>query len=338
MSWALIDDQFYDHPKVLALLEHEDGLAAAGLWALALGWAKRHADPHAPGEAGHLPASLPRRMGGSTELAKLLVAVGLWQATETGWIIHDFAHWQQLDAWATRSAKAANAARTRWDRETEKIPNDAPSIPNDAPSIENDTWSNAKAMPTSPHLTSPNHTSKEPESGEQSLRDRSSDSSLRHDAGASSCNGDGKIHSPRTTDRKAVWVTWAIAQHGVGAHAAAAMTKDQLQELAETPDRPGLRGDVDRLCEHLASRIEEQTGRRPKIGKEWRQPARFLIDIDGHTEEQIHKAIDWCQDDEFWRSNILSMRKLRAKYVTLRAAATRPARRVPAQAAPERWD
>jgi hypothetical protein len=35
------------------------------------------------------------------------------------------------------------------------------------------------------------------------------------------------------------------------------------------------------------------------------------------------RAIDWCQDDEFWRSNVLSMPKLREKYEQLRLQASR---------------
>ena len=94
----------------------------------------------------------------------------------------------------------------------------------------------------------------------------------------------------------------------------------QLRPLA---DQPGQRDDVERLCEHLASRVEQQLGKRPPIGVHWRRAARLLLDLDHYNEEQVHRAIDWCQDDEFWRANVLSMSKLREKYVQLRAAAQR---------------
>src|ERR1019366_615039 len=64
-------------------------------------------------------------------------------------------------------------------------------------------------------------------------------------------------------------------------------------------DQPGQREDVDRLCEHLADRIEQQVGKRPTIGVRWRRPARLLLDVDKRTENQAHLAIDWCQNDEF---------------------------------------
>lgn len=81
------------------------------------------------------------------------------------------------------------------------------------------------------------------------------------------------------------------------------------------------RDDVERLCAHLADRIEQNGSARPNIGKKWRDAARLMIDRDKRTEEQVHRAIDWCQDHEFWRSNVLSMPKLRDQYDQLRLQA-----------------
>jgi hypothetical protein len=85
------------------------------------------------------------------------------------------------------------------------------------------------------------------------------------------------------------------------------------------PERP----DVEQVCRHLADRIEANGSKRPTITGRWRESARLLIDRDGRTAERIHKAIDWCQDDEFWRGNILSMPKLREKYDQLAQHAQR---------------
>ena len=81
------------------------------------------------------------------------------------------------------------------------------------------------------------------------------------------------------------------------------------------------RADVERLCEHLADRIAEDGSKRPVIGKTWLDAARLLIDRDGRDEAEIHAAIDWTQNHRFWRSNILSMPKLREKYDQLRKQA-----------------
>lgn len=84
-------------------------------------------------------------------------------------------------------------------------------------------------------------------------------------------------------------------------------------EIVESDHRP----DVERVCVHLADRIEDNGCKRPSITRKWRDAARLLMDRDGKTEEQVHRAIDWCQDDEFWRANVLSMPTLRRQYDTL---------------------
>ena len=88
------------------------------------------------------------------------------------------------------------------------------------------------------------------------------------------------------------------------------------------PDRP----DIDAICEHLADRIHANGSKRPTITAAWREAARLMLDRDQRTPEQVHAAIDWCQDDEFWRSNILSLPKLREQYDRLRLQATRTTR------------
>lgn len=89
--------------------------------------------------------------------------------------------------------------------------------------------------------------------------------------------------------------------------------RSKAKSMSDAP-----RPDVDRLCEHLADRIEGHGSRRPVVNQRWRIAARLLIDADGRTEEDIHKAIDWCQQNHFWYKNILSMEKLRSQYDRLR--------------------
>jgi hypothetical protein len=94
-------------------------------------------------------------------------------------------------------------------------------------------------------------------------------------------------------------------------------------ESSDEDSSPNARPDVIDLCEHLADRIEANGSRRPRIGKRWHTAARLLLDVDGRTPGQVRAAIDWCQDDPFWRANILSMPKLRERYDQLRLAAQR---------------
>lgn len=102
-------------------------------------------------------------------------------------------------------------------------------------------------------------------------------------------------------------------------------TGSEVAGVKETPAKPPPppRPDIDRLCERLADRIADNGSKRPTITRKWRDACRLLIDKDGRTAEQVKAAIDWCQSDEFWRANILSMPTLREKYDRLRLDAIR---------------
>jgi Helix-turn-helix domain len=92
-------------------------------------------------------------------------------------------------------------------------------------------------------------------------------------------------------------------------------------------DEPASRPDADRLCEHLADRLEQSQGRRPTVPNEWRAAARRMLDIDGLSEKQAMTAIDWSQNHPFWSTVILSMPKLREKLDTMRKQWMRDAER-----------
>lgn len=98
------------------------------------------------------------------------------------------------------------------------------------------------------------------------------------------------------------------------------------------------RTDVDRLCAHLADRIAEDGSKRPSITKSWLDAARLMLDKDQRPEHEIHAAIDWCQDHHFWRTNILSMPKLREKFDQLRKAAASEQRPTPRRNGDIDWD
>lgn len=102
-------------------------------------------------------------------------------------------------------------------------------------------------------------------------------------------------------------------------------SKDPLSSRRKRAEEPR-RDDVEQVCTHLADRIEANGSKRPTITKTWRTEARLLLDKDGRTVEQITRCIDWCQENFFWRKNILSMPKLREKYDQLRLNAQDPGR------------
>jgi len=124
---------------------------------------------------------------------------------------------------------------------------------------------------------------------------------------------------------------------------ASSKRRGRQMDLADSPDAPlyrdvreekktsevadaTLRTDIDALLDLLDEQIELNGGRKPARTKKNRDAARLLLTRDGKTVEQVAAAIRWAQADEFWRSNILSMSKLREKYDTLRLQAARGSR------------
>jgi hypothetical protein len=98
--------------------------------------------------------------------------------------------------------------------------------------------------------------------------------------------------------------------------------------LLLTPDTTHLatstnavRNDVMGLCQLLQSLIEGNGSKRPEITDGWLTDARLLIDKDKREPEAAARLMRWCQNDSFWRSNILSMPKFRKRYDQLRLAA-----------------
>ena len=76
------------------------------------------------------------------------------------------------------------------------------------------------------------------------------------------------------------------------------------------------REDVDSLCSHLLDKITGNGG-KATITEKWRNEARLLLDADKVELDVAHRLIDWCQDDPFWHTNILSMTKFRQQYQQL---------------------
>jgi hypothetical protein len=88
----------------------------------------------------------------------------------------------------------------------------------------------------------------------------------------------------------------------------------------DKPD-PNDRADVRSLCDLLASLMVGNGCKPPKIGKEWLDECRRMIDIDKREPAKAAELIRWCQKDSFWRSNIQSMPTFRAKYDRIRLLA-----------------
>ncbi|MGG3734482.1 helix-turn-helix domain-containing protein [Heyndrickxia coagulans] len=70
-----------------------------------------------------------------------------------------------------------------------------------------------------------------------------------------------------------------------------------------------------RLANRLYERILENNPnhKKPNLQK-WANDVRLMMERDKRTEKQITYLIDWCQNDNFWKANILSTGKLREKF------------------------
>lgn len=104
MTWVKIDDQFPDHPKVLAA-----GPAAAWLYVCGLCYASRYLTD------GFVPAGVVSRLSDlkrADDVATRLVDAGLWEAADGGYRIHDYLDYQRSASEVDEvSAKRAEAGR-----------------------------------------------------------------------------------------------------------------------------------------------------------------------------------------------------------------------------------
>ena len=102
------------------------------------------------------------------------------------------------------------------------------------------------------------------------------------------------------------------------------LNTSSYEEVGGDPDEEAPRAnreDVEALCAHLERRIAQNGVKNRKINNSWRTAARLLLDKDARPLAEAQALIDWCQNDSFWRGNILSMPTFREKYDQLRLRA-----------------
>lgn len=80
------------------------------------------------------------------------------------------------------------------------------------------------------------------------------------------------------------------------------------------------RPDIDRVIGGFSDMLKANDVKH-KPGQTWRNSARLLIDRDGYTPDQILYVARYATGDEFWKSNILSLPKLREKFEALKIKA-----------------
>lgn len=75
-----------------------------------------------------------------------------------------------------------------------------------------------------------------------------------------------------------------------------------------------------RLSEFLLEKIlfRNPNFKKPNL-QTWAKDIDLMIHIDNRDKSEIRQVIEWCQQDQFWQSNILSTGKLRKQFDQLKA-------------------
>lgn len=164
MAWVYLDDQFFDHPKVVLA-----GGDAAWLFVCGLGYCRRYATE------GAIPVNQVSKLSdrrSPAKLAKRLVEVGLWEADGEHYRVHDYADWNKPQE--SRTASARKAATARWAAERKQKNRDASgnapriadaSEPQSEPDAESSAEPDASGCPP-PHTPDPSNQVSSPSGGD----------------------------------------------------------------------------------------------------------------------------------------------------------------------------
>jgi hypothetical protein len=109
LNWSRLDANIATNHKTLALLGMKGGEHAMLVGIFAHGYCTGH------GTDGFIPKAALGTFHGNAKDALMLVDVGLWEAVDGGWLVHDWAEYQPTtEENQNRSQRARAAAQKRW--------------------------------------------------------------------------------------------------------------------------------------------------------------------------------------------------------------------------------
>ena len=129
----------------------------------------------------------------------------------------------------------------------------------------------------------------------------------------------GDIHSPETGRS-----TLAPKPDSLSSSKKVRLPKSKNVATPKTEPRP-TPPEATQLAQLLADTISSNGSTPPTITSSWTTEIDRMHRIDKRTWEEIAGAIKWSQADTFWRTNILSPKKLRKHFDRMRLQATPPA-------------
>lgn len=80
---------------------------------------------------------------------------------------------------------------------------------------------------------------------------------------------------------------------------------------------------ISKIIEHLPNYRELRKEKKEKTRQRWAEDINKAIRLDNRHPEELRDLIIWCQEDGFWKGNILSGSKLRQQYDKLVASKSR---------------
>jgi hypothetical protein len=110
LPWVRLDTAFPYNPKLLAMVAEKDGHRAALVYLCSLGYSGAH------GTDGFIPREALTFIHGRLRDADRLVAHGFWWPQPGGWLINDWAGFQESNEETQKRRKRAQAgAAARWE-------------------------------------------------------------------------------------------------------------------------------------------------------------------------------------------------------------------------------
>lgn len=117
LPWVRVDSNIAQHDKIQRLLKADPSpkrWQAFSSFVCSIGWSG------GAGTDGRIPSYALDVIYGTQTTARLLVKHGLWEECLDGWVIHNYAEYQQTEAVTKAKSEAATrSANARWHRPTQ---------------------------------------------------------------------------------------------------------------------------------------------------------------------------------------------------------------------------